>query len=397
MTISVTPGSATVLSSETSLSGGVQATSGRLDVVLDVSNLALGDRVRLRVKQTVNGGSAAAVIERIIEGVQAESVVFENLLVDGNWEVTGQTLAGSDRSIGFSLRIDEQDVTSNDDAALISSTEYFLAADGVGASPQTADVYTQLVLDPLALSFGDEFVVRAYEKANAGTMRQIYSDILRGERDTFWASPLLIMGEGWEFSVQKVSGTDRSIPWSIRRAVPEAGAAPPIPVLANATTVESIRDRIIAVIGSLVPNHMPRDRFRKHRNEFDGNFLDYSDKAPATAQRKFQVRSKRTDEVVTVSNHDYDLRYVTFQVSIAYPHTARTGPDQAMDRDDEMDQDFHQIDYEIGIYGRRNFSPSTDPSYPDATPMGASMEVVEGAACDFLVITAEFSYRRSSQ
>jgi len=169
------------------------------------------------------------------------------------------------------------------------------------------------------------------------------------------------------------------------------------PVLANATTAESIRDRIIDAVTALTPNSLTRDRFRAYRNENGADFMKYADDNSSGAFRRFQVRDNGEDDVVAVSNTDYDMRFVTFQTIVAYPQTTRTGPDQALDRDDAMDTDFHQIDYAIGIYGRANFSPITVATYPDATPLGAKKDVVHGVACDFLVITTSFSYRRISQ
>ena len=166
-------------------------------------------------------------------------------------------------------------------------------------------------------------------------------------------------------------------------------SSPSYPVLAIATTEESIRDRAIAVIAALLPRHLPRSAFVKYRNEGKGDFVEWASSNPAPAFRRYQVRS--TGGVPPeVSNTDYEERQVVLTVTIAYPANARTGPDQALDRDDIIDEDFKQLDFAIGIYGRGNFSPPN----PDAMPRGATKTVVRGGAVDFLVIEEAFTYQR---
>lgn len=137
--------------------------------------------------------------------------------------------------------------------------------------------------------------------------------------------------------------------------------------------------------------NLPRDKFRKYRNEGGGDFIEWAEKNPGSAFRRFQVRDNGEDSIVEVSNMDFDERRVTFLITIAYPQTARTGPDQALDRDDVMDDDFHAIDYLVGIYGRGNFSGTND-----CTPLGLTKTVVRGTSCDFLELEGTYIYRRSS-
>lgn len=168
------------------------------------------------------------------------------------------------------------------------------------------------------------------------------------------------------------------------------GGSPVFPVLAIATTAESIRDRAIAVIGALVPHHLFGQRYLKHRNERDGNFVTWASANPASALRRFQVRTQ-DDEGPSVSNTDYEERRVKMTITIAYPTNARTGPDQALDRDDIIDEDFKQLDAALGLTGRANFSPPN----PDAMPLGFSPKsIVRGDAVDFLVIEELFTYQR---
>lgn len=104
-------------------------------------------------------------------------------------------------------------------SATIGTTERFLASDSTAATYQTADGVYQLWLDLNALAAGDIFQVKCYEKVtSAGTARVVLIDNVTGPLDSpHYVTPSLILMHGWEFSLVKVSGTDRAIPWSIRK------------------------------------------------------------------------------------------------------------------------------------------------------------------------------------
>jgi hypothetical protein len=168
------------------------------------------------------------------------------------------------------------------------------------------------------------------------------------------------------------------------------GGGPVYPSFANATTADAIRDRAIAVIESLTPTKLSGDKFRRYRNDGAGDFVAWAMKNPAGAFRRFQVR-EYGDVPPQVSNTDYEERQLVLHVTVAYPQTARTGPDQALDRDDVMERDWKLIDYAIGLYGRQNFIPPNT----DAMPLGfKSRELVRADGVDFLVLEEQFTYRR---
>jgi len=104
-------------------------------------------------------------------------------------------------------------------SASISTTERFLASDSTTATYQTTDGVYQCFLDLNALAAGDIFQVKVYEKvASGGTARVVMIDNVTGPLDSpHYATPSLILLHGWEFSLVKITGTDRSIEWSIRQ------------------------------------------------------------------------------------------------------------------------------------------------------------------------------------
>lgn len=76
-----------------------------LQAFIDFGNMALGDRYQVRVVEKVNAGTQRNVGQPIIlEGVQSSLLVVPSLILGEGWEVGVQKLAGTDRSIGWSLR-----------------------------------------------------------------------------------------------------------------------------------------------------------------------------------------------------------------------------------------------------------------------------------------------------
>lgn len=102
--------------------------------------------------------------------------------------------------------------------ATMTTVEYFLASVSTTATYQTTDGAVQVFLDCAAMAAGDQYRIRGYEKVNAGTARAWFEATLTGAQSQLFATPGAVLTEGWEFSVTKLAGTDRAIPWSIRQA-----------------------------------------------------------------------------------------------------------------------------------------------------------------------------------
>lgn len=103
--------------------------------------------------------------------------------------------------------------------ATISVSEISLVNGSTALASSTADGVYQVFLDMSALATGDEFVVAVKEKATAaGAQGVIYKSTLAGVLGSpIWVSPSLILMHGWDVTLVKIAGTDRSISWSIRR------------------------------------------------------------------------------------------------------------------------------------------------------------------------------------
>lgn len=101
----------------------------------------------------------------------------------------------------------------------ISTTEHSLTTDSSGPDVDTTSGIFQAFLDLNALAAGDEFVFKVYEKVRTGdTQRLVYTATFAGAQSTpIWASPSLILGVGWDMTLDKVAGTDRAINWRISK------------------------------------------------------------------------------------------------------------------------------------------------------------------------------------
>lgn len=107
-------------------------------------------------------------------------------------------------------------IAITNDSALISTTEYFLFGDSTTASYQTTDAILQVFLDLNALAAGDEFLIKFYEKADGSNARPFYKSTVIGAQSDLWVSPSFLVGNGYEVSIDRIAGTDRTIPWSLR-------------------------------------------------------------------------------------------------------------------------------------------------------------------------------------
>lgn len=155
-------------------------------------------------------------------------------------------------------------------------------------------------------------------------------------------------------------------------------------------TAAAIRDRVIQLIEWVDPVSLTGTRFRRYRNEWGADFNEASEKNPAGMFRRFQVRNLGNDEPPEVSNMVHEERRLALEILIAYPQDHRAGRDNALDRDDIIEEDWDYIDFNIGICGRANFSGTHD-----CTPIGCTKEIERGGVVDFMVIRAEFIFQRA--
>jgi hypothetical protein len=100
----------------------------------------------------------------------------------------------------------------------VTTTEWSLTTDTSSIAAKTDKVTAQLFLDLNALAAGDEFRLKLYDKARSGDTQRVVEQwsFAGAQARPIWVSPALMIGQGWDFTLVKVAGTDRTITWEIR-------------------------------------------------------------------------------------------------------------------------------------------------------------------------------------
>ena len=100
----------------------------------------------------------------------------------------------------------------------VSTTEWSLATDAAGPTAQTTDGVFQLFIDANAVTGSDLFQLRLYEKAQSSDTQRVAGEWWIGKTGTpVIVLPAMVLINGWDFTLLKVTGTDRTITWSIRQ------------------------------------------------------------------------------------------------------------------------------------------------------------------------------------
>jgi hypothetical protein len=103
-------------------------------------------------------------------------------------------------------------------SATISTTPYSLPNNSTTLTPITVDGVYQVFLDLANMTVTEAYSIEVLEKVTSGgTQRNIFTAAIYGTAAPTWVSPSLILLHGWDVVLTKLSGTDRSIGWSIRQ------------------------------------------------------------------------------------------------------------------------------------------------------------------------------------
>lgn len=88
-----------------------------------------------------------------------------------------------------------------------------------GTSPETTDAIVQVFVDCNAMTATDRLVVTIKEKTiSGGTARAVFKAVVYGvQAEPIFASPALLLGNGWDIVLEQTDGTGRAFPWSIRK------------------------------------------------------------------------------------------------------------------------------------------------------------------------------------
>jgi hypothetical protein len=182
-----------------------------------------GDDFLVRVYEKVRSGSTKRVVFRAhIQHAQSEPWVFPPLPLMHGWDMTIQKIAGTDRAFDASIRaVTGAGLTEFDgiDAVTVGVSEVSIPSGTTSLSTLTdAGIYT-LMVDGATLARADSYRVRVYEKveASGGTKRKVFEATLEGVQGEVFATPQLLLKNGWDMTLQKVAGADCAFDASIRR------------------------------------------------------------------------------------------------------------------------------------------------------------------------------------
>jgi len=106
------------------------------------------------------------------------------------------------------------------DGVTVGTTELSVVSGTTSLQTITDDgVYQLWVDDGGNMTKTEEYRIRIYEKVEGtgGTKKVVFNATLRGVQSEIFCSPMLILINGWDMTLQKIAGTDRAFDASIRK------------------------------------------------------------------------------------------------------------------------------------------------------------------------------------
>jgi hypothetical protein len=111
--------------------------------------------------------------------------------------------------------------TYTEDYATISTSEYSLPGDTTSGVPtaQTTEGVFQFFVDLGAMAAADQYRIRLYEKSDSGGTQRLVEEWIftNVQSKPLWVSPSFLLHAGWDLTVLRLAGADKSIRWSIRK------------------------------------------------------------------------------------------------------------------------------------------------------------------------------------
>lgn len=110
-------------------------------------------------------------------------------------------------------------ITFTEQTALsVTATEVSLVT-GTTPAAQTNDCLIQVMVDGVTnMVKGDEFLLKIYEKARSGgTQRVCFQATLSDAQSELFVTPTLLMGNGWDVTMTRISASSRSFDTSVRQ------------------------------------------------------------------------------------------------------------------------------------------------------------------------------------
>lgn len=198
-------------------------TDGVYQATLDLNALAVGDQFEVCLYEMgVASGTKRLAACWALYGVQAVPVrVLPSFVLGNGWDWTVKKIAGTDRAIPFTVWQGTGVTAYQSASPTVTTTEYSLANASTTLATKTDVGAYQVTLDQNALAAGDRYLLQLYEAgASGGTKRVADSWLLEGvppDDNLVLLTPTVILGRGWDWTLKKLAGTDRALPFTLWR------------------------------------------------------------------------------------------------------------------------------------------------------------------------------------
>lgn len=199
-------------------------TAGVYQLHLDCNAITVADIFELKVYEKVLSGGTQKVVWRTVlpPGGQSPILSLPNMMLMRGWDFSIVKISGTDRSIEWSIRRLANVTEEANGSQTIGTTEWSLLLDSSGIGANGSDGIIQLWLDVDALTNTEIYLLRQYERVRSGgtqrteIFQRIFGPDFNGNSPV-WFSPAMTLMHAWDWTLDKLSGTDRAIDWSIRR------------------------------------------------------------------------------------------------------------------------------------------------------------------------------------
>lgn len=106
-----------------------------------------------------------------------------------------------------------------ENSASISTTEYSLPNNSTSLTAKTDVGVFQIVIDLNAMAAGDQYELKIYEKCRSGDTKRLLDvyTFTGAQPKPLVMYPSLILMYGWDVTMKRLAGSDRTIAWSIRQ------------------------------------------------------------------------------------------------------------------------------------------------------------------------------------
>ena len=102
--------------------------------------------------------------------------------------------------------------------ATMSTTEFSLVSGSTSLTGDTTPAVIQVFIDTNNMFAGDEYEIKIKDRIiSTDAQRTIYTATLDGAQSAPFVTPSLILYHAWDITMKQITGTARSISWSIRK------------------------------------------------------------------------------------------------------------------------------------------------------------------------------------